>query len=243
MVSLIPLALILGDVTEGVVGGSVVRVIKHRHISLLVHTSADLALRFGSIIGGLLNATFGNIVEVILSIAALERGLYVVVATSLVGSVLSNLLLVLGKPKLLQPALHSNSHINDIHIAMTNLSAFSISLFSCASCQVAASSLVACTTRCRLSMPRATGPLAPSCEWMLIFCLAVHVTGLTIYNFSAGHPYSFLAAIGVAIPTAARFMMDPNDPHTEVKTLWISRGAAIILFFWCVASNMTMAWS
>ena len=96
MVSLIPLALILGDVTEGVVGGSVVRVIKHRHISLLVHTSADLALRFGSIIGGLLNATFGNIVEVILSIAALERGLYVVVATSLVGSVLSNLLLVLG---------------------------------------------------------------------------------------------------------------------------------------------------
>ena len=56
----------------------------------------DLALRFGNVIGGLLNATFGNIVEVILSIAALERGLYVVVATSLVGSVLSNLLLVLG---------------------------------------------------------------------------------------------------------------------------------------------------
>ena len=58
---------------------------------------ADLALRFGSVIGGLLNATFGNIVEVILSVAALEKGLYVVVATSLVGSVLSNLLLVLGE--------------------------------------------------------------------------------------------------------------------------------------------------
>ena len=57
----------------------------------------DLALRFGNVVGGLLNATFGNIVEVILSIAALEKGLYIVVATSLVGSVLSNLLLVLGK--------------------------------------------------------------------------------------------------------------------------------------------------
>jgi len=34
---------------------------------------------------------------VILSVAALEKGLYVVVATSLVGSVLSNLLLVLGE--------------------------------------------------------------------------------------------------------------------------------------------------
>ena len=42
----------------------------------------------------------------------------------------------------------------------------------------------------------------------------------------------FLAAIGVAIPTAARIMMDPNDPRTDEKILMISRGAAIILFFW-----------
>ena len=63
----------------------------------LIIFSPDLALRFGNVIGGLLNATFGNIVEVILSIAALEKGLYVVVATSLIGSVLSNLLLVLGR--------------------------------------------------------------------------------------------------------------------------------------------------
>lgn len=42
------------------------------------------------------NATFGNVVELILSLAALQKGLYDVVAMSLVGSVLSNLLLVLG---------------------------------------------------------------------------------------------------------------------------------------------------
>ncbi len=47
-------------------------------------------------VGGLLNATFGNVVEVILSISALQRGLYTVVSTSLLGSILSNLLLVLG---------------------------------------------------------------------------------------------------------------------------------------------------
>lgn len=51
--------------------------------------------------GGLLNATFGNVVELILSVAALQKGLYDVVAASLVGSVLSNLLLVLGVPSLL----------------------------------------------------------------------------------------------------------------------------------------------
>ncbi|KAF6256053.1 cation exchanger 1 [Scenedesmus sp. NREL 46B-D3] len=70
--ALIPLALLLGDVTE------------------------DLAVRFGDTVGGLLNATFGNIVEMILSIAALQQGLYTVVSTSLLGSILSNLLLVLG---------------------------------------------------------------------------------------------------------------------------------------------------
>lgn len=42
------------------------------------------------------NATFGNVVELILSLAALSKGLYDVVAMSLIGSVLSNLLLVLG---------------------------------------------------------------------------------------------------------------------------------------------------
>lgn len=71
--ALIPLALLLGDVTE------------------------DLAVRFGDTVGGLLNATFGNVVEMILSIAALRQGLYTVVSASLLGSILSNLLLVLGE--------------------------------------------------------------------------------------------------------------------------------------------------
>jgi Ca2+:H+ antiporter len=42
------------------------------------------------------SAAAGNVVELILSIAALNAGLYDVVATSLLGSILSNLLLVLG---------------------------------------------------------------------------------------------------------------------------------------------------
>jgi Ca2+:H+ antiporter len=48
------------------------------------------------VIGGLLNATFGNAVELIISILALTEGLIVVVQASMLGSILSNLLLVLG---------------------------------------------------------------------------------------------------------------------------------------------------
>lgn len=56
----------------------------------------SLAIASGPQIGGLLNATFGNAVELIISIYALKAGLIGVVLASLTGSVLGNLLLVAG---------------------------------------------------------------------------------------------------------------------------------------------------
>ncbi|THE13481.1 calcium/proton exchanger [Bacillus timonensis] len=56
----------------------------------------SLAIVAGPRIGGLLNATFGNAVELIISIFALKAGLVTVVLASLTGSVLGNLLLVAG---------------------------------------------------------------------------------------------------------------------------------------------------
>lgn len=63
---------------------------------ILAHATEELALYFGDVLGGLLNASFGNAVELIVSIIALAQGKIVIVQTSLVGSILSNLLLVLG---------------------------------------------------------------------------------------------------------------------------------------------------
>ena len=55
-----------------------------------------LAQRLGPGLGGLLNATFGNAAELIVAIAALRAGETAVVKASLTGSILGNLLLVLG---------------------------------------------------------------------------------------------------------------------------------------------------
>ncbi len=55
-----------------------------------------LAERTGAGIGALLNATFGNAAELIIALAALHQGLYAVVKASLTGSIIGNLLLVLG---------------------------------------------------------------------------------------------------------------------------------------------------
>jgi Ca2+:H+ antiporter len=56
----------------------------------------QLALHTGDAIGGLLNATFGNAAELIIAIMALRQGLYPVVKASLTGSIIGNILLVLG---------------------------------------------------------------------------------------------------------------------------------------------------
>ncbi|CDO03183.1 cation transporter [Oceanobacillus picturae] len=56
----------------------------------------SLAIVLGPRIGGLLNATFGNAVELIISIFSLKAGLVSIVLASLTGSVLGNLLLVGG---------------------------------------------------------------------------------------------------------------------------------------------------
>jgi len=63
---------------------------------LMGHSTELLAERLGPGIGGLLNASFGNAAELIIAIFALKRGLVDVVKASITGSILGNVLLVLG---------------------------------------------------------------------------------------------------------------------------------------------------
>jgi Ca2+:H+ antiporter len=56
----------------------------------------QLAERMGEGVGGLLNATFGNAAELIIALAALHAGLHDVVKASIAGSIVGNILLVLG---------------------------------------------------------------------------------------------------------------------------------------------------
>lgn len=64
--------------------------------ALLSDTTEILAESVGPTLGGLLNATFGNVVELIVAVVALLRGEIRIVQTSMLGSIFSNLLLVLG---------------------------------------------------------------------------------------------------------------------------------------------------
>src|SRR3954464_12349426 len=60
------------------------------------HATEQLAHRMGEGIGGLLNASFGNAAELIIALMALRAGEIEVVKASITGSIIGNLLLVLG---------------------------------------------------------------------------------------------------------------------------------------------------
>lgn len=64
--------------------------------ALMGTATEQLAARAGPGIGGLLNVTFGNAPEIIIALFALQRGLHEVVKASLIGSILGNILLVMG---------------------------------------------------------------------------------------------------------------------------------------------------
>jgi Ca2+:H+ antiporter len=64
--------------------------------SMIVRATEQIASRVGDTIGGLLNATFGNAPELIITLVALKAGLFDMVRASLAGAIMANLLLSLG---------------------------------------------------------------------------------------------------------------------------------------------------
>jgi Ca2+:H+ antiporter len=64
--------------------------------ALMGRSTEELAARTGPGIGGLLNVTFGNFPELVIAFFALREGLQEVVKASIIGSILGNILLVMG---------------------------------------------------------------------------------------------------------------------------------------------------
>ena len=101
--SLIPLAAVLGNATE------------------------EVAEFTGQKIGGLLNATLGNAAELIITIIALREGLLSVVKASIAGSIIGNMLIVLGAAVLLG-GLKNGEQKFDERVASTNATMMSLAI-------------------------------------------------------------------------------------------------------------------
>ena len=101
--SIIPLAGIMGEGTE------------------------EISFYTGPKIGGFLNATFGNATELIISFFALKSGLFEVVKSSIAGSIIGNILLVLGASMFIGGLKHKTQNFN-INVMETTSSMLLFSL-------------------------------------------------------------------------------------------------------------------
>src|ERR1700755_726857 len=64
--------------------------------ALLSHATEAVAEKTGDAVGGLLNATLGNLTELIIAIAALHAGEYMLVKASIAGAIVTNTLFMIG---------------------------------------------------------------------------------------------------------------------------------------------------
>ena len=94
---------------------------------IMGRATEELAVKAGSTVGGLLNATFGNATELIIAFFALRAGKIEVVTASIIGSILGNLLLVLGLAVLLGGLKHKVQKFN-VQSASTVASLLTISV-------------------------------------------------------------------------------------------------------------------
>jgi Ca2+:H+ antiporter len=80
--------------------------------ALLSRATESVATKTGDMIGGLLNATLGNLTELIIALAALRAGQYVLVKASIAGAIVANALFMLGASFLLGGLKHHVQEYN-----------------------------------------------------------------------------------------------------------------------------------
>lgn len=97
--------------------------------TLLSHATESVASRTGDAVGGLLNATLGNLTELVIALAALRAGQYMLVKASVAGAIVTNSLFMLGGSFLLGGLKH---HLQEYNRASARLQAGMLFLASVA---------------------------------------------------------------------------------------------------------------
>jgi Ca2+:H+ antiporter len=165
----------------------------------------QLAERLGEGVGGLLNATFGNAAELIIALAALRAGLHDVVKASIAGSIVGNILLVLGAAMLAGGLRRSEQHYNPAgaRSQATMLTLAAIALLLPAAYQIATGATAVGLGRLSVSI---SVVLLVGYALFLVFALVTHsklFTGSHVLEEGKAHASPMRAAAVLAVATAA----------------------------------------
>lgn len=188
-----------------------------------------LAEHLGEGIGGLLNATFGNAAELIIALFALSRGLEGVVKASITGSIIGNMLLVLGLSILSGGIKHKRQTFNKVAASMSatalTLAAIALlipSVFHFAAAQV----------------PVAAGGWTPDKEQSLSLAIAIVLIvtyGFTLLFSLVTHKQLFLGESQQGSTRSVGHELERDDENTEEHEQPWSRGKSVMVLLTATA--------
>jgi Ca2+:H+ antiporter len=170
----------------------------------------EIAVVVGPTIGGLLNATFGNATELIIALVALNAGLIEVVKASLTGSIIGNLLLVMGLSMFLGGLRYKEQDFQPV-VARVNASSMNLAVIA-------------------LLLPTAMNYTSPGISFATMQSLSVAVAivligvyGLTLLFSMRTHAYLYDVGMAEAdIQIMAESNLVPEHPTEKPNLrLWI----------------------
>ncbi len=170
----------------------------------------EVAVVIGPSLGGLLNATFGNATELIIGIVALNAGLIDVVKASITGSIIGNLLLVMGLSMLLGGLRYKEQEFQPI-VARVNASAMNLAVIA----------MLLPTAVNYTSSGIDEGAIQSLSDWVAIVLILVY--GLTLLFSMKTHAYLYDAGLADMDPQElAEANLAPDEPpqHKVNLKLW-----------------------
>ena len=171
----------------------------------------EIAVVMGPALGGLLNATFGNATELIIALVALNAGLIDVVKASITGSIIGNLLLVMGFSMLLGGLKYKEQTFQPI-VARVNASSLNLAVIA-------------------MLLPTAMDYTSSGIDNDTVQKLSIAVSivligvyGLTLLFSMKTHTYLYDDSLASLAPQElAEANLASDDDHGEVNLpLWIS---------------------
>jgi Ca2+:H+ antiporter len=168
----------------------------------------EIAVVVGPSLGGLLNATFGNATELILALIALNAGLINVVKATITGSIISNLLLVMGFSMLLGGLRYKQQEFQPI-VARVNASSMNLAVIA-------------------ILLPTAVDATSSGIDQPTLQKLSVAVAvvlilvyGLTLLFSMKTHSYLFEVGLVDIEEMEESNLGDENPEHKVNLKLWI----------------------
>ena len=186
------------------------------------HATEEIAVVLGPSWGGLLNATFGNATELIIALIALNEGLVGVVKASLTGSIIGNLLLVLGLSMLLGGLKFKEQTFQSV-VARVNASSMNLAVIAMLLPTAMVATSDGITSETLLTLSKAVA----------FVLIGVYI--LTLLFSMKTH--SYLYEVGTVEDIDAAASMEPDPGHSEAEehkpnlVLWVAvlLGATLVV--------------